>query len=298
MTALNLDAPALNPEIINHVNGLNGHPWRADYNSYFADKTIGDVVKMLGDTNDKMPEGMKKKARTNSDVPDSFDGRTADEWFGCVHDIRDQGSCGSCWAFSAAEGLTDSFCIASEGAINVVLSPQDLVSCDNGNAGCNGGSGPASSSYLKNYGIVADECFQYFAQSGPCPSFETCPDEGEPTKYYADDYYQVDNDEEAIREETYENGPGYIRFDVYSDFMSYASGVYVHTTGGRLGGHAVHVVGWGHCEESGLDYWLIANSWGSAWGMSGYFKIARGQNECGIEGGYVGFTAAVEDFLN
>jgi cathepsin B len=62
-------------------------------------------------------------------------------------------------------------------------------------------------------------------------------------------------------------------------------GVYQHETGSFLGGHAVKILGWG--EESGLPYWLVANSWNQYWGDQGYFKILRGKNECGIEGSIV-----------
>ena len=65
-------------------------------------------------------------------------------------------------------------------------------------------------------------------------------------------------------------------FTVYSDFMNYESGIYVHTTGFVEGGHAVKMLGWGYDEESGLDYWLCANSWGEGWGEKGTFKIAFG----------------------
>jgi len=292
LNGLNLNAPALDDEMIAKINGINGHPWTAARNSFFEGKTIGDVVRMLGDVNDKMPEGVAAPAAsklTIGDAPAEFDGRTDNAWNGCVHPVRDQGSCGSCWAFSAAEGLSDRFCIASGGAVDVVMSPQDLVSCDTNNAGCNGGSGPSSASYLVNYGIVSDDCYNYMAVSGSCPSFDSCPDsDEEPIKYKGSDYNQLPNDEAAIREEYYANGPCYVRFDVFSDFMSYAGGVYVHTTGGRLGGHAVHTVGWGTDADSGLDYWLIANSWGTNWGIEGgHFKIARGQNECGIDAGVV-----------
>jgi len=68
-------------------------------------------------------------------------------------------------------------------------------------------------------------------------------------------------------------------FTVYSDFMNYAGGIYVHKTGFVEGGHAVKILGWG--KESGLDYWLCANSWGTSWGEKGFFRIAFGQ--CGID---------------
>jgi cathepsin B len=78
------------------------------------------------------------------------------------------------------------------------------------------------------------------------------------------------------------NGPIEAAFTVYEDFITYTSGVYQHTTGQALGGHAIKVLGYGN--ENGTDYWLVANSWNETWGDNGYFKIKRGTNECGIEG--------------
>jgi cathepsin B len=77
------------------------------------------------------------------------------------------------------------------------------------------------------------------------------------------------------------HGPVEAAFSVYEDFLLYKSGVYKHTTGQELGGHAVKMLGWG--VENGNKYWLMANSWNTDWGDNGFFKIARGNDECGIE---------------
>ena len=82
------------------------------------------------------------------------------------------------------------------------------------------------------------------------------------------------------------NGPVEAAFTVYADFPSYKSGVYQHVTGGQLGGHAIKILGWG--VENNTKYWLVANSWNEDWGDKGFFKILRGKNECGIEGGVCG----------
>jgi cathepsin B len=81
------------------------------------------------------------------------------------------------------------------------------------------------------------------------------------------------------------NGPVSASFTVYSDFLTYKSGVYVNNGGSVLGGHAVRILGWG--VDAGTPYWYVANSWNNYWGDNGFFKIIRGQNECGIEGDIV-----------
>ncbi|KAK3793018.1 hypothetical protein RRG08_045668, partial [Elysia crispata] len=86
---------------------------------------------------------------------------------------------------------------------------------------------------------------------------------------------------ELIMKELVNNGPVTAAFMVFSDFMSYKSGVYKHVSGQYLGGHAVKIIGYG--TEDGQDYWLVANSWGTEWGMQGFFKIAKGSDECQIE---------------
>jgi C1A family cysteine protease len=83
------------------------------------------------------PEFLSYEDDTPSTAPATFDART--QWPACIHTIKDQKQCGSCWAFAATEALSDRICIATSGKTNVVLSPQDLVSCDTGNMGCNGG---------------------------------------------------------------------------------------------------------------------------------------------------------------
>jgi len=79
------------------------------------------------------------------------------------------------------------------------------------------------------------------------------------------------------------NGPIQVAFMVYKSFMSYKSGVYKKHIWEILpeGGHAVKIIGFG--VEDGKDYWLVANSWGTTWGLEGYFKMARGNNACGME---------------
>ncbi|EER13594.1 cysteine protease Cys2, putative [Perkinsus marinus ATCC 50983] len=85
------------------------------------------------------------------------------------------------------------------------------------------------------------------------------------------------------------NGPTSAAFSVYEDFLSYKSGVYKHTSGGFLGGHAVEIIGWG--TEKGVDYWLVMNSWNEEWGDHGTFKIVQG--DCGIDDMILAGTPAI-----
>lgn len=214
-----------------------------------------------------------------TDVPTNFDAR--EKWGKSVHDIRDQQQCGSCWAFGASEAFSDRFAIASNGKINVVLSPEDLVSCDTNDYGCNGGYMDMAWEYLNDHGIVSDSCFPYQAGSGFAPACaDKCADGSAFTKFKCvNGSIRQSQGADQIASEIFTNGPVEAAFTVYEDFFSYSSGVYHHVSGGVAGGHAIKLLGFG--EENGTKYWLAANSWGTGWGMQGFFKIQQG--DCGIE---------------
>ncbi|EPB68440.1 papain family cysteine protease [Ancylostoma ceylanicum] len=100
-------------------------------------------------------------------------------------------------------------------------------------------------------------------------------------KIFGKTAYAVPGSVSAIQRDIMKNGPVVAAFTVYSDFMQYKSGIYKHTVGGEEGGHAVKIIGWG--SENGVPYWIIANSWNSDWGEDGFFRMIRGENDCGIE---------------
>jgi cathepsin B len=147
--------------------------------------------------------------------------------------------------------------------------------------------------YLTNTGIVTDTCFPYSSGSGTvphCPHGQ-CQDTSEDYVKYkctAGSIVEATTPDE-IKSEIYAHGPMETAFDVYEDFMNYKSGVYHHVTGKLDGGHAVKILGWG--TESGMDYWLCANSWGTSWGMDGFFKIKQG--DCGIDSSVYACTPKV-----
>ena len=214
--------------------------------------------------------------------PAAFDART--QWGALIQPIRDQAQCGSCWAFSAAEALSDRFSIATN--TSVVLSPEDLVSCDKKNEGCGGGMLPAAWKYLTSDGIVTDKCFPYGAGTGNAPPCATGCADGSPfaaSKHKSTGGYALKSVED-MQNEIMANGPIQVAFNVYKSFMTYSTGTYVKKPLELIpeGGHAVKIVGWG-TDAAGTDYWTVANSWNTNWGMNGFFNIKRGDNECGIE---------------
>jgi cathepsin B len=102
-------------------------------------------------------------------------------------------------------------------------------------------------------------------------------------KLYKSGFPSAHTNPSSIQKEILQNGPLEGAFTVYQDFMAYKSGVYVHTSGSMLGGHAIKIIGWGNDAATNQNYWICANSWGTGWGEEGFFKIAFGQ--CGIDSG-------------
>jgi cathepsin B len=151
-------------ETVDMINNNPGTKWQAS-KSWVGDMTVDEAKAYLG-TDLSVPNPFPKRnfgaLHDYLSVPDSFDSRT--QWPDCIHPIRNQERCGSCWAFSASEVLSDRFCIAKN--VNVVLSPQWLVSCDNSNLGCNGGNLPLVWQYMESTGIPTDACDPYISGGG------------------------------------------------------------------------------------------------------------------------------------
>jgi cathepsin B len=294
-----LDTPAINQDIINQINSDPTSTWVAGRNDRLEGLTLRTFSKLLGTKLSKITLPVKPQPKMA--IPDSFDARQ--QWPKCIGAILDQGHCGSCWAFGACESLGDRFCIQTNGATNVSLSEQLLVSCDDTNGGCDGGELITAWDFLVKDGTVTSACYPYAmgtCQHPGCSEWntpacnKTCQN-GDPFsnyRYYAKNAYAISSKVADIQTEIMTNGPVEVAFEVYSDFATYKSGVYIHKSGSLLGGHAVKNIGWG-VDETGVDYWIIQNSWNPSWGMQGYFLIRRGTDECGIESNVVAGLAKV-----
>jgi cathepsin B len=298
-------------EIVEKVNS-GKNLWKAAIPDRF--ESVEDVKALLGaylpaDKEYEEP-AVAEIPPTNADLPDSFD--AAENWKECtvIANVRDQSSCGCCWAFGSVSSFESRACIST--GKDIKYSPEDTCFCSNAGDGCQGGN--TAWDYFKKTGVVTggdytdigsgDTCYPFSlapcahhvpatAKYPVCPSSEypspSCKNSCSESKYSksfssdkvrASDSYSV-RGETQIMTELVNNGPMYVAFEVYDDFPTYKSGVYHKTSSKMLGGHAVTLVGYG--ELDGQKYWKIKNSWNEMWGNGGHFLIVRGSNECGIE---------------
>jgi len=279
-------------EYIERLNSAPEATWVAASQAFFEGLTVEDAQMFLGaklshisrHLNETRPRSYYASMATD-DLPTGFDSRT--QWPHLIHPIRDQQRCGSCWAFSASEVLSDRVAIA-EGKPSPVLSAEDMVSCDKNDYGCDGGSLPDAWRYLTDTGIVTDDCFPYTAGSGRAPACrDECVDSESFVRTKAVSAYAIEGPVN-MQKDIMTSGPIQVGFQVYRSFQLYSHGVYHkhHHEQTPQGGHAVKVIGWGVASDvSGqpISYWTVANSWGTSWGEEGFFRILRGKNACGIE---------------
>jgi C1A family cysteine protease len=221
---------------------------------------------------------METAPTAGTDYPPSFDWRHENPEV--VRPIKDQGRCGSCWAF-AAVGAMESTLMINGNFSGEDLSEQFVVSCDKRNFGCNGGYMNRVYDFLTKTGTADEDCFPYVSGlTGISPRCkERCSEWADRVEKITG-WEWVANNENDIKDVVYWSGPVPSTMYVYLDFFTYQGGVYERSSEEYIGGHAVIIIGWG--MEGEVGYWICKNSWGTEWGEQGYFKIKWG--ECGIGG--------------
>jgi len=229
-----------------------------------------------------------------SELPSHVDWREND--VAVVTPPKNQGSCGSCWAFATTEVMESHIAIKTGKLIK--LSPQDLVNCVKnpekcgGAGGCEGATYELGFDYIKKHGLKKENELPYTGRDGVCSIRKGLTLRGRHhNKFHIKaatgtasitGYANVPtNDYVTTMNAVAKTGPVAIALDA-SNFSSYEGGVF-HANGWSLN-HAVVLVGYGTDEETGKDYWLVRNSWGADWGESGYIRIKReGESHCGYD---------------
>jgi len=264
-----------NLDFVNKHNA-EGHSFTVAINE-FADLTAEQFARIYAGMNVIVESSAIQYQSTDANVglPDSFDWRTK----GAVTGVKNQGQCGSCWSFSTT-GSTEG-CHFISGNSLVGLSEQNLMDCSYsyGNQGCNGGLMTSAMNYIiKNGGIDTESSYPYTAQDGPSCQYSV-GNRGATLKSYTN----VQSGSEADLQQKVNSGPTSVAIDAsHSSFQLYSSGVYYEPACSSSAlDHGVLAVGWG--VDSGSQYWLVKNSWGTSWGMQGYIEMARNRNNnCGI----------------
>jgi len=223
------------------------------------------------------PSGPVHTAPANlSEIPAAID-HVAN---GAVTDVKNQGSCGSCWAFSTVGALESAYYL-KYGKL-LVFSEQELVSCDNVDLGCNGGWMDDAFTWVKgNGGLTTADQYPYSSASGTTGTCKTSGytniPEVAPQSFTDVAAGSVDALASALAKQ-----PVSIAIQANQlAFQSYSGGVLSGVRCGQRLDHGVLAVGYG--TDNGIDYWKVKNSWGTSWGEGGYIRIEKSSADlCGV----------------
>jgi len=192
--------------------------------------------------------------------------------------VKDQGACGSCWAFSSTGGLEAALHMADSSSTVVDLSEQELVDCSTsyGNMGCSGGLMSNAYNYVKDHGLGMQSDYSYEGRNNSCRRST------EGTRVSITGATELSPANVTQLSKVLESSVVTVAIEVQSSFQRYTSGVYSNSNCGRALNHAVLLVG--QNTENGTDYYHVKNSWGARWGDAGYIKMAvsTGKGTCGI----------------
>jgi len=262
----------------------NGRAHQGQTSYFLKMNTFGDLLhhEFIGVMNgfnyeqkQQLNDGFTQILPAHVEIPEEVDWRS----HGAVTDVKDQGQCGSCWAFSTTGALEGQH-FRKTGQL-VSLSEQNLVDCSTkfGNNGCNGGLMDNAFRYIKaNGGIDTEQAYPYDGEDEQCHFSRG--NIGATDKGFFD---ITQGDEDALKSAVATVGPVAVAIDAsHPTFQFYNHGVYNEPDCNPQNlDHGVLVVGYG--TEGSDDYWLVKNSWSEKWGLEGYIKMSRNKdNQCGI----------------
>lgn len=270
---MQVSADLINVQKLNSQLQKNKQTWVAK-ESHLTQMTKAQAQRMMGLRRDTLREAefIEPVSLVKANLPAMVDWRNKDgkNW---VSPILDQGNCGSCVAFAAVGVLETQYKIASLlPTMNIKLSPQHLFAC--GGGGCDSGWYPSSAAnFIQKKGVPDEACSPYISgatgQDVACQaSCANAPQRSLKISSFTTPTRGSKNIQ-AVKQ-ALQTGPVVTTLDVYADFMAYAGGVYQHTTGEALGGHAISIVGYDDSKQA----FIIRNSWGQTWGENGFGYVS------------------------
>jgi C1A family cysteine protease len=222
------------------------------------------------------------------ELADSLDWTTK----GAVTAVKDQGQCGSCWAFSTTGALESGYQIASGQLVS--LSEQQYVDCDGlPNLGCMGGQMSSALKWAEKHDICTEDSYPYTAKGGLLSS---CKSSGCTVGLKSGSVTGVknlNNCKDADLKSALQAQPISIAIEADQNIFQHYTGGVITGKCGTNTDHGVLLVGYG--TDGGDAYWKVKNSWGKSWGESGFVRLAQGMNQCGINSGpnYPVFSSSV-----
>jgi len=264
------------------ISQMNARARKAGKDTQFGINKFSDLTSQEFDAQYKGYKPMKstgvKKVAIDVDffdlqaIPASFDWRKQSP--AVVSPVKDQGQCGSCWAFSATEGVESSWALKNKKLF--ILAPQQIVDCDTVDQGCEGGDLPTAFQYVQANGLETEQSYPYTAEDGTCAYNSSAV----VVKITGFQYATTTGNETQMLVSSLTNGPLSICVDAET-WQSYTGGIITSNCPDNLD-HCVQIVGWDVDATSKTPYWIIRNSWGTDWGLSGYIYVERNKDLCGV----------------
>jgi C1A family cysteine protease len=259
-------------DYINFHNSGN-HSYTLGVNE-FADQTWEEFRSTRLGTK---PMGLPHLRAQNAPAVSNIAAPSSIDWvaLGKVTGVKDQGQCGSCWAFSTVAAVEGAHAIATNQLVS--LSEQQLVDCAGsyGNYGCNGGLMDYAFEYVIKKGLCTEASYPYTGTDGRCKD-TSCTAAASITGYK-----DVTSMNEGALQTAVAQQPTSVAIEAdQMVFQYYSGGIIDDASCGTSLDHGVTAVGYG--TDAGKNYWKIKNSWGTSWGEAGYVRLVRDKDECGI----------------